>query len=369
MNNIQVLYDFQAFVNQFYGGISRYYIELFKQYNLNKSYMIDPKLLVWYSNNEYLQEYFGNKYCLMKNVYFKGKTTLIYKLNQLFLYFSLKKNFNVFHPTYYDDYFLKFLDKNKLVITIYDMMHEIYPNDFKESNYLCEKKKNLMFNASKIIAISNNTAKDIIKMYPELKSKIKVVYLASSLNINNIANLKLPSKYILFIGERSIYKNFQKFLIAISELLLKDKDLYLVCAGGRSFSKIELNLFSELKIMNKINYYKFKNDSELSALYKNASLFVFPSCYEGFGIPVLEAMRCKCPISLSNCSSFPEIAEDTVTYFDPYSIDSIKNTITIILSDSTLKKKLVEKAFKKVQDFSWENTALKTKEVYLELLK
>jgi glycosyltransferase involved in cell wall biosynthesis len=127
-------------------------------------------------------------------------------------------------------------------------------------------------------------------------------------------------------------------------------------------------MLDELKIRSKVLHVTIKSERTLAQLYRKATLFVFPSLYEGFGIPVLEAFSCGCPVAASNCSSLPEVGGDAVNYFDPYNSDSIKNVIEDILYNRAVQDSLRFRGFQRLKLFSWEKTALKTKKVYDNLL-
>jgi len=177
----------------------------------------------------------------------------------------------------------------------------------------------------------------------------------------------LPKKYILFVGSRSGYKNFNLFVEAITPLLVKDNELKLVCVGGGNFKEIENEKFKRLNIINKIYQYSV-NDDILTYLYKKAVAFIFPSLYEGFGIPILEAFSCGCPVIASNTSSLPEVAGDAAVYFDPTDKLSMLNSIQKVIYNDELKKQLINKGIERVKEFTWEKTAEKTKMLYEEIL-
>ena len=141
----------------------------------------------------------------------------------------------------------------------------------------------------------------------------------------------------------------------------------MVCAGS-SFSKSEIDLFESLKVKEKIVYFEV-DDNELAFLYSKAKLFVFPSLYEGFGIPILEAFNCGCPVALSNTSCFPEVAGNAAVYFDPTDEKSILNAVESVIYDEKKANSLRKKGFEQAKNFSWEKTAKETKKVYQKAMK
>lgn len=358
---MKILFDYQVFSFQKYGGISRYFFELIKN--------CDNEIPVLFSENSYLQNYKINIFSININLKYKSKIYLI--LNKLYFKYKIKNiNYDIFHPTYYDDYFLDCINEKPFVLTIHDMIHEKFPELFSKSDSTAKRKKKLASKANKIIAVSENTKRDIIEILGIPAEKIEVVYHGNSmpiLNYNQTKILDLPKKYILFVGIRNSYKNFERFVKGIQDILLKDSNLYVVCAGGGKFTKEEEDFFSFLNINRQFRQYDI-NDKELAYLYHNAQLFVFPSIYEGFGIPLLEAFACRCPIVCSDNSCFPEIAKDAAHYFNPYNEESIKNTILEIIDNSNLKSLLIKKGKERLREFSWEKTVIKTQKVYETIL-
>ncbi|GAF90130.1 unnamed protein product, partial [marine sediment metagenome] len=254
-----------------------------------------------------------------------------------------KRDYDIFHPTYYDPYFLDYISNKPFVLTIYDMIHEVFASYFHCSDRVSEYKKLLALKADKIITISENTKEDIIKFYNISEKKIKVIYLASSFtnyNIDKIKNTnikhKLPRKYILYVGTRWGYKNFHIFVKAISLLLKSDRNLFIVCVGGGNFDENEKELLASLSIQNRVFQFQI-SDKGLQALYKNALAFVLPSLYEGFGITVLESFACGCPVICSKTSSLPEVAGDAALYFEPESELSILNSVQKVIYNNNLR--------------------------------
>lgn len=362
---MKILYDHQIFSRQNYGGISRYFKEISNLINSINNVKTFISLKIY--TNYYIQKVnflsiFFNKYN------FRAKTKIIYLINRLYSIYILKfKEYHIFHPTYYDTYFLKYLGEKKFVLTVYDMIHEKCKDNFSIADQTSINKKTLIQKASKIISISESTKRDIIEIYGISESKIEVIYLGNSLKPSNQYIKYLPKKYILFVGSRDGYKNFSFLIFSLSRLLLKNKDLYLVCAGGGNFNSTELNLFSKFKIEAKLLQYNL-DDECLANFYSQAELFVFPSIYEGFGIPILESFACNCPLVCSNTSSFPEIAGNAAVFFDPLDEKSILSSVEYVLNNKKVKNILRERGRARLNFFSWEKTASLTKKLYDSLL-
>nr|WP_279346982.1 glycosyltransferase family 1 protein [Gramella sp. AN32] len=279
-----------------------------------------------------------------------------------------KLDYDVFHPTYYDNYFLNSL-KKPFVLTVHDMIHEKYPEYFGTSPDSINKRR-LCDVADRIIAISETTKKDIIDIFGTSGDKIKVIHHAT--NFQSIQSLKPPfnyeeKEYLLFTGNRNAYKNFLTFLIAVAPLLNKNKNLILICTGS-GFNDIEKKWINDLQLNHGVKHYYCSNDNELVYLYQNAKCFVFPSLYEGFGLPLLEAFAGKCPVVSSSGGSLKEIAGDAAVYFDPKDIKSIRNSIYKVISDKGLQEELIKAGENRLNGFSWEKCRKETMDLYLRVI-
>ncbi|WKL45996.1 glycosyltransferase family 1 protein [Flavobacterium pectinovorum] len=357
---MKILYDHQIFTQQHYGGISRYFFELIRRFDGIENSCEVATLFTEnaYYNNNYdpkLKSFFPNKN-------FKGKSRFISTANQYVSNHKISNgNYDVFHPTYYDKYFLNGGNKEKrpFVVTFYDMIHEKFCGQFeslKNDTKIFYQKKELLEKSSKVIAISETTKNDIMEFFDVDAGKIDVVYLGSSLECFDISSKPLIAEdYILFVGNRSEYKNFSFFIITMAELLI-DNNLKVVCAGGGDFTLEELNVLASLKLENRVVYKKIIDDKILSNYYAHALFFCFPSLYEGFGIPVLEAFASSCPLLLSNGGSLPEVGGDAAVYFDPTVADSLKSAASKLINDESLRRSIKEKGKLRLDQFSWDKT-------------
>jgi len=368
---MNILYDYQIFTSQIYGGVSRYFFELIKHFKNDNE--IKYELSLKYSNNYYLKKLDNLTHkTFLENYSFRGKYRLLNILNKKVSEKAIhRENYDIFHPTYYDPYFLDFLSNKPFVLTIHDMIHEIYSDMFPLKDKTSKRKKLLAQKATKIIAVSENTKKDIIRFFSIDTNKIEVIYHGSPFDMNSSSvdkiNIDLPEKYILFVGSRSGYKNYDLFIEAIAPLLVENNELKVVCVGGGNFKEIEKEKFKRLNIINKIFQYSVKDDI-LAYLYQKAVAFVFPSLYEGFGIPILESFACGCPVICSKTSSLPEVAGDAAIYFDPTDKLSMLNSIQKVIYNDELKKQLINKGIERVKKFTWEKTAEQTIKIYENIL-
>ena len=366
---MRILYDHQIFNDQAFGGISRYFYELTHEYERDKDIAISNSIFL--SNNRYISNSnLINNRPFFPHANFTGKMMLQSAINKVYTINKIiKSEFDIFHPTYYDPYFIKYLNDKPFILTVHDMIHEKFKDMFHYKDKTTERKKYLVKKASKIITVSESTKRDLINILNVDESKIVVIYHGNSMSppSKHIILEDVPGKYILFVGTRDIYKNFNRFIKAIVSLLNDEEDLSVVCAGGGEFSKEELDLFNNLRINNKLHQYSL-DDEKLGQFYKNAHLFVFPSLYEGFGMPILESFACECPLVCSNSSSMPEIAGEAALYFDPNSEKSILSVIQSLIDNEGLRVKLLEKAKERLKYFSWDKTIKQTKNVYESVL-
>lgn len=345
------------FSMQKFGGITRYFCDLITHLPKNVEY----ELPISYSENHYLREVGCFDLKQVPSISsFRIKRRIYYFFNQLE---SKKKistdEYDLFHPTYYSPYFYKYLNK-PFVLTVHDMTHEKFGEHFRKYDNTVRQKQFLVDRASHIIAVSQNTKNDLIELLNVPEEKISVVYHGYEQRVSPTE--QLYKNYILFVGDRKGYKNFDIFIKAIAPLLHQQKDLSVVCTG-HSFSKEESTLFIKLSIDKQLHQIN-ATDAQLASLYKYALVFVYPSLYEGFGIPILEAFYNNCPVCLSNTSCFPEIAGDAAMYFDPLNVDSIRIAINKIIEDQNVNKKLRIKGQNRMKQFSILNMVEETCKVY-----
>ncbi len=278
-----------------------------------------------------------------------------------FQFFSKNKIDVFFSPAHYSPYILN----SKLIVTIHDLSYIYFPKEFlKKDLYKLNKwTKDSIKRATKVIAVSKNTKRDIIKQLKIPSSKIDVIYNG----FEKIGRAKkpdipiLPQNYFLYVGTLQPRKNIVFLVNAFSAFVKKFPDIKLVIVGkkGWLYNKI-LKLAQKTKTSKNIIFTDYIEDSKLIYLYKNSIALILPSLYEGFGIPILEAMSYKCPTILSYASSLPEIGGDASLYFNPQNPEELVEKMILIKSDKELRNKLIDKGLKRVKLFSWKKTAQKT---------
>lgn len=250
---------------------------------------------------------------------------------------------------------------NKTIFTIFDLSYMRNPQWFSKGYYYFYKllTPHLAKKARMIITISEFSKKEIISLLQIDESLIKVIPCAAPdlLNSNNKKNNNRYGNYILALSSLDPRKNFSGLIKAF--LKINDSKLNLVITGSENkvFGKNEYN--NAKHDHRNIIFTGYVPDENLPELYSNSKLFIYPSFYEGFGIPPLEAMSCGCPTVVSNTSSIPEVCGDASYYINPYDIDDIAKGISEVYNNDELRNELIIKGFKRVKNFSWDDSAEK----------
>jgi len=366
---MKIAFDYQIFSMQSFGGISRYFnslalkfskldhdITIFAGIHRNKYLSSLPKPIVkGYQVTKYPPR--SAKLFLLANHYLTN-----YQIQQW--------KPDVIHETYYS---ISNRISNKLprIVTAYDMVHELFPKQFKKKEHITQKKISTFNRADHIISISHNTKKDLVKFFDIPPEKITVVHLACDIfdqtNSNSI-NSSFIKPFLLYVGARGGYKNFNRFLEAISKSQKLINDFDIVAFGGGILSIKENTLIHSLGFKKDQVKQIGGDDSVLAALYQEATAFVYPSLYEGFGIPPLESMAYECPVISSNTSSLPEVVGEAGEYFNPEDIESIKLSIENVVYSPSRILALKAKGLERINHFSWEKCAQDTLKVYKTLV-
>lgn len=270
-----------------------------------------------------------------------------------------------------------------LVATFYDLHILKNPKDYNPwLRYYCKfMLPKIARRADKIITISEFSRNDIINTFSLPAEKVRVTYcgiddrfrLIPDDSLLSRARVKygLSKKFILYVGALQPRKNIPLLLKAYAKLLKEqDFDHQLVLAGGTGWRNRNIfSLINELNLSKNVKILGYVPDDDLPLIYALAQFLVYPSFFEGFGLPVIEAMACGCPVICSNAASLPEIVQDCAVVFDPLSRSELENAIAKLGSDGGMRQKMKEKGIKRSADFSWEKSARKTIQVYEEFKK
>ena len=258
-----------------------------------------------------------------------GITKIMSRINDQLAEISAKRECaSIMYSPYYGN--LKF--KGIQVFTIHDMIHELFPQHFDQERHdirsFIAEKKYCFERADVLVAISKSTADNLISFYPHIDAT-KIIVAHWGVDKFFFQDSNLPSKqigkpYFLFVGHRVLHKNFLRLLVAFGQSgLSKDFDLRVISPTENSFSSKESEVMAQYQLQGNVHLITSASEIELRESYRNAFAFVYPSEYEGFGLPILEAMASGTLVATSNISSMPEIGGQHAFYFDPYSSDSI----------------------------------------------
>lgn len=347
---MKILFDHQIFSSQRFGGVSRYHVELIK--NLKEKWQI-PLL---FSNNAYLKEILptpGFFPCWN----FRGKDRLLERLNRFRAISALRTGaFDVFHPTFYHSYCLKYLKSHPMVLTVHDMIHDVY-RDLPSSAWEIQEKRRMCAAAKMIITPSEFTANELMRLYGIPTERIRVVpHGAPPKTAWSTPNH--PEQF-LFVGNRKFYKNFEIVLQAMRQV----PDAYLLCVGA-PFSISEKEIIAGLGLKERVRSQRADDDAALIRSYADSAALIFPSECEGFGLPVLEAFAAGCPAILSDIPVFREVGGDAAVYFNPNSAAELADRIRQLMA--TRETSGIERQLSK---FNWARCAEETAAVYGDALK
>lgn len=278
-----------------------------------------------------------------------------------------------FTPTHYSPFFAPCPQ----VISILDVSYKHFPGLFnrKDLYQLALWGRYSVKKAAKIITISQSSKDDIIQEYGVASSKVTVAHLGVKESLTSpmkdtdlLEKYSVSTPYVLFVGTIQPRKNVKRLIQAFAEVVVKNPELRLVIIGKKGWQYEEiLSEPGKLGITDKVIFLHDVSDSELASFYKNAEVFVLPSLYEGFGLPVLEAMKYKCPVITSNVSSLPEAGGDAALYVNPEETKDIAEKMEEVLSDKNLREKMVKKGEEQVKKFSWEKSAKEVLQVLEEV--
>lgn len=301
-----------------------------------------------------------------------------------------KENLDLMHFTHFN---VPILNNVKFIVTIHDLILTRFSTRratmlsplYYKMKYLAYKLviSRAIHKSEKIIAVSKFTKKDIEKKFKVKKDKIKVIYEGvSDLGIYNNENSDKDKKllknynigdrrYLLYVGNAYPHKNLEGLLDIFKKIKKDFPSLLLVLVGGDDYFYQRLKKYAQsLNLSNKdVIFTNYVSDKDLASLYRNSLAYVFPSLYEGFGLPPLEAMAHNCPVVSSNRTSLPEILGEAALYFDPNNNIDVYEKLKKIIKNKHLRQELVEKGKMQINQYNWFSSAYSTYKLYLEILK
>jgi glycosyltransferase involved in cell wall biosynthesis len=365
-------------------GIGRYTYEISKRIQE----LSDSKYEISFNYGFYSKELFGfqkepaiieQKFKQLKS--FIDRFPLLKKIMRFF-YSAIAKLHSDSFELYFQPNFIpsKNIKARKIICTVHDFSFRLQP-DWHPKERLEYFKDNfdLIKKADYIITGSNFTKQEIIDYMQIPQDKISVIYHGVNHELykpypqdelqETKAKFDLPKKFLLFVGSIEPRKNLLSLLMAYSLLSREEKDdLPLILVGFKGWENKEIMQEIE-KNQEYIRYLGYITDTELAHIYNLATIFIYPSLYEGFGLPPLEAMACGTPVIVSNVASLPEVCGDAALYIEPMDLQDIKDKILTLLGDEKLREELSKKSKAQAALFSWESSALEHFSVFEKILR
>lgn len=368
---MKIVLDFRIFGPQ-RGGLGRYNEKLL--INLASLDLVNEYVVLFYDDQ--------TKISLPKNFQIKIVKYRWYSLaEQIFLPFILYRlKPDLVHFPHFN---VPILYRGKYIITIHDLIMSRFPSirtsTLGRVAFIIKRLaynltiKNAVQKAEKIIAVSEFTKQDIIKYFnlsEERAKGISVIYEGVSASaMGQSSTVQLPDKFFLYVGVAFPHKNLEFLVDSFAEFAKFYPEYYLVLVGSRNYFYNQLENYIKLNhsdIQTKIIYKGFVPDSELGAYFAKAQAFIFPSLYEGFGLPPLEAMHLGTAVLASRSSCLPEILQDSALFFDPENKQDLVNKLEIIIKNKELKNKLISCGQDLVKKYSWDEMARKIMKIYAE---
>ncbi len=365
---MRIAFDHQAFCLQKSGGISRYFFKLAEGL-ANEQENIGIFSPIY--RNQYARQLRNN---IMHGAYIRDYPArcadVAVALNGMVARRQLRAwRPDIVHETYFSNH-RSGATNTPTVLTIFDMISELgldgatrTPTELRASKKYAAVKR-----ADHVICISEHTRQDLIRLYDVPPEKATTIHLGCEVQRSiSISTPEMHRPYLLYVGLRAGYKNFNRFIHAVaSSKQLKDS-FDIVAFGGGTFSDVELAALHELNFGASQVRQIDGDDNCLVSYYTHASALVYPSVYEGFGLPPLEAMAYQCPVVSSHASVMPEIISDAAEFFDPLNIEAMATAIERVVLSSVRTQELVERGLERIQQFTWNKCVKRHIDLYAAL--
>ncbi len=352
--------DEQIFAIQRYGGISRLFYELAKQFTTTPELGVELLPIRAPIVNHYVLD----NPELAAALHTHPAKNSITALANYFSHRTDARGAEVVHNTFYLPHGLTGAKGAKRVVTIHDMIPELLPKTRRRLDLLTMKRR-YVDQADHIICVSAATRGDLIRLYPEITAPISIVHHGvDPVFTPNIPKWSdLPERYILFVGNRDQYKDADILMKAFAQFSKEIPGVTLLFVGGGQFTSKENKLMQSLGISQSVQQRSLP-DAEMSSAYCNALFTVFPSRFEGFGLPALESMASGTATILANATSLPEVGGDAALYFESGDVTDLAQKMITLASDHEMKDHLAEAGTAQAARFSWAKCAAETAAVY-----
>ncbi|MGC8710866.1 MAG: glycosyltransferase family 4 protein [Leptodesmis sp.] len=360
---MRILYDGEIFAHQAAGGINRYFANIISRLPADfvPTFATCQRRTINCPVHPNLRTFYFQRYG------FRPGRVSYWLEKYYFRAVSRFTNQQIAHPTYY-----RLLSRQDMTtvqlpiaLTVYDMIYEI----FKPEDMWVDVKRKAVQAADVILCISENTKKDLLERIPIAEDRVRVTYLASELDISLAYGTEsVPTApYFLYVGARVGYKNFDTLLAAFAKAVSVRPDFRLVVVGA-PLTKQELAQITDLNLQPQIDCVGYPTDSHLAKLYRCSLALVYPSRYEGFGIPPLEAMSCGTVPIAANTSSIPEVVGEAGILLNPDAVGDLADSLLFLADHSSERDRLIQKGFERCKQFSWDKTAAQTIAAYQSII-
>lgn len=361
---MRIGYDYQAFTVRPHGGVSRLFVKLAEELaQLGE----EPRVFAEFHWNAYLRELpaglVAGRHLSRKGIGRVWRAIDLWAGRQRMGRWGAE----LVHETYY---------RGSptgprgvpVVVSVFDMIHEIFPESFSRTDPTSWLKRQAVERADHVICISEHTREDLIRLFDVPREKTSVTHLAcESFADPAPIPVDLPRPYLLYVGQRSGYKNFARLLEAFAGSACLRDSFDLVVFGGGPLGAEELGRVEAHGLAGRVRQLG-GDDRLLGRLYAGAAAFVYPSCYEGFGLPPLEAMAHGCAVVASNASCMPEVIGPAAEYFPPDDAQEMARAIERVVGDARRRAELVVLGRERLERYSWRRTAEETLRIYQRML-
>jgi glycosyltransferase involved in cell wall biosynthesis len=357
---VRVAFDEQIFAIQQYGGISRVFAELAREFLAEPLHGVQLQPVNAPIVNEYILRDQQTSERLVVRPARHWSTTIARSMGRR----RHRGPADIVHSTFYLPRMLKDYPQAARVVTVYDMIPEIFPQSRRRLDFLTSKH-DYVRRADHVVCISESTRKDLLDIYGDVRAPVSVVHLgvASEFRPDALPIPGFPKHYVLHVGTRSGYKDADTLFRAFGHVAVNHRELQLVLVGGGPITTDERDLLTHLGIATRVTQTTIP-DRDMPGAYAHASMCVFPSRYEGFGLPALEAMACGTPALLCRSSSLPEVGGEAAAYFEPGDDQELAKIMLSITEESGRAAKLRELGMNRASQFTWQKTASAMAAVY-----
>src|SRR5271157_48518 len=364
---MRILYDHHLFSRQYAGGATRYFYELMRylsgipevevEFLMGSSATVCP-FRDLSSANTRVRAFNGPP---LPGVWRYAANEALGECIAPFL-----GRMDVYHPTLYSC--MPMVRTRRVVATHHDCTPERFPQEFRHTDRVIRAKRGLYERADALICVSESCRRDLLEFYEVDPAKTRIIYhgvskLPRCPEAGNLIRQKTRREFLLYVGSRTCYKNFTGLLQAFCETGLHES-LDLLVLGGGPLTAEERALMADLKLSDCVVSIEEVSDTLLGEAYAGAKLFVYPSLWEGFGFPPLEAMAAGCPVLASNTSSIPEVCLDAPFYFDPQDQASFNRALLCAINDEEARRQAIEKGNKVAARYSWSKCGEQTLALY-----